>query len=190
MAAAISLAGEVGFGELTVDKVIARSGGGRAAFYAHFAGVEACFAAGYELEAEALCRRTLATAIGIPGWRDRTRAALGELFRFVGERPLVATSLFLEVDLAGPGPRRKHDEVADRLTAAVEGPCAMPDDGLPPPNPIARAFVVGAVEGVVRSRLVKGEHEQILATLPDLMYLIVSLFEGRDAAREELGPRA
>jgi hypothetical protein len=47
-------------------------------------------------------------------------------------------------------------------------------------------FIVGAVEGVVTARLARGETKDMLSLLPELMYLIVTSFEGREAAAEEL----
>ncbi len=185
MTATLSLAGEVGFGKLTVDKVIARAGCGRSTFYTHFPDVAVCFAAAYEREAEGLCKGMIDAIAGAGDWRDAVRAALTELFRFVAERRQIASALFREL-YSAEGSRRKHDEVVERLIAAIEGTCTRPAGRAPTFEPIAPTFVVGAVEGVVCSRLARGDHEQLPGTLPELMYLIVSLLDDRAAARDEL----
>jgi AcrR family transcriptional regulator len=186
MAAVLSLSGEIGYRQVTVRKVLAHGGGDVRQFYSHFRNLDDCFAAAYDAEAEALCTALVAAAAAASGWRGRNRAVLTELFRFAGERPLVARALLCEVQVAGGDALVKRDEVLERLTAAIGCPSQEAADAGSRPIPPAHAFVVGAVEGLICSRLAQGEGEELPAAVPDLMYLIVSFFLGRDAAREEL----
>src|SRR4051794_22182485 len=87
LTATLSLAGEIGYGELTVAKVLARSGGSRGQFYSLFANIEACFAAAYEAEAERLCLSLVDALSAAPGWSQSVRAALTALFRYADEQP-------------------------------------------------------------------------------------------------------
>ena len=186
MVATLSLAGEIGYGELTVAKILARSGGSRGQFYSHFANVDACFAAAYEREAERLCTTLIDAIDAVPGWRERVRAAVTALVRYAIEQPRFAKSLLGEVYLAEEVPRRKHDEVVGRLLAAIgrppdETPAAHLD-----PDSIASTFAVGAVEGFLRLHLAREEPATMLEAIPELMFLIVSFFLGRAAAQREL----
>jgi AcrR family transcriptional regulator len=185
MASVLSLSGEIGYRQVTVRKVLAHGGGDVRQFYSRFRNLDDCFAAAYDAEAEALCT-ALVDAAAASGWRSRSRAVLTELFRFAAERPLVARALICEVQVAGGDALVKRDEVLERLIAAIDCPGQAAAAGGSPPLPVAQAFVVGAVEGLICARLARGESEELPAAVPDVMYIIVSLFLGRDAAREEL----
>jgi AcrR family transcriptional regulator len=181
MAAALSLSGEIGYRQITVRKVLAHGGGDVRQFYSHFRNIDDCFAAAYDAEAEGLCVALVDAAATASGWRGRSRAVLTELFRFAAERPLVARALLCEVQVAGGDAQIKHDEIVGRLTAAIGCPSREGSEAGPPSTPVALAFLVGAVEGLVCSRLVRGEAEELPAAVPDLMHLVVSVFLGRDA---------
>jgi AcrR family transcriptional regulator len=186
MAAVLSLSGEIGYRQVTVRKVLAHGGGDVRQFYSHFRNLDDCFAAAYDAEAEALCTALIDAAAAASGWRGRNRAVLTELLRFAAERPPAARALLCEVQVAGGAALVKRDEVVERLTAAIGRPPQETADAGFRPIPAARPFVVGAVEGLICSRLAHGESEGLPAAVPDLMYLIVSFFLGRDAALEEL----
>jgi AcrR family transcriptional regulator len=186
MAAVLSLSGEIGYRQVTVRKVLAHGGGDVRQFYSHFRNLDDCFAAAYDAEAESLCTALVDAAAAASGWRERTRAVLVELLHFAAERPLVTRALVCEVQVAGGDALVKHDEVLERLMAAIGPPCPEAREAGFAPIPIARVFVVGAVEGVIFSRLARGEAEELPAAIPELMYLIVSFVLGRAAAREEL----
>jgi AcrR family transcriptional regulator len=186
MAAVLSLSGEIGYRQVTVRKVLAHGGGHVGQFYSRFRNLDDCFAAAYDAEAERLCTTLVDAAGAASGWREGTRAVLTELFRFAAERPLVTRALLCEVQVAGGDALAKHDEVLERLTAAIGSTCQEAADAEFASIPIAPDFVVGLVEGVICSRLARGEAEELPAAMPELMYLIVSSFLGRAAAREEL----
>jgi AcrR family transcriptional regulator len=187
MAAAIELTAQVGYGELTVEKILSRTAVSRGQFYSHFAGVNDCFAAAYELEAERLCEVLLGAVSVARLWRERVRAALTALLGFAVERPQVAKCLLCEVSAGGTAPRRKRDEVVARLTAAIGRPeeDEISEAGLSP-HPVGGMFVVGAVEGILRSRLATGKQQGLLEVVPELMFLIVTTFLGKVAALSEL----
>lgn len=147
--------------------------------------VEDLFADAYEAEAEALCTAMLDAAAAAGDWRGGTRAAVKTLLRFAAERPALASALLCEVHVVGGRALAKHEEVLERLTAAIEGGCALPADRVST-VPRAPSFVVGAVEGVVAGRLSRGETDDLPSLEPELMYLIVASFLGRAAAEDEI----
>jgi AcrR family transcriptional regulator len=189
MRATLSLAGEIGYNELTVAKVLARSDGNRSSFYLHFSNIGDCFAAAYEVEAEHLCLALLDEIEAASGWREETRAVLTALFHLAVEQPLKAKALLCEAFLAGGAARRKHDEVVRRITGAIGSPYEEVASAPLPSARVAPEFVVGAVEGLLSSRLVGGKQGEMLDAIPDLMFLIVSVFLGREAAECERDQR-
>jgi AcrR family transcriptional regulator len=180
--AMLELSGEIGYRAVTVEQVLSHSGVSLEQFEAEFGDVESCFVAAYEAEADVLCEAMLNAAGRAEDWRSCTRAALETLLRFVAERPAVARALIRDVHVVGGEALAKHEEVLARLGAAIGTGRELPEEQVA----WTASFIVGAVEGVVTSRLARGETDDMLALLPELMYLIVASFEGRDAAAEEL----
>lgn len=178
----LELSGEIGYRSITVEQVLSHSGVSLEQFEAEFGDLESCFVAAYEAEADVLCDAMLKAARRADGWRAGTRAALETLLRFTSERPAVARALIRDVHVVGGQALAKHEEVLARLTAAVGKGGELPDDQ----RPWTSTFIVGAVEAVIAGRLARGESDDLQALLPELMYMIVAFFEGREAAAGEL----
>jgi len=178
----LQLSGEIGYRAVTLERVLSHSGVSREQFEAEFGDIESCFVAAYEAEADVLCEAMLEAAARTDGWRAGTRAAVETLLRFIAERPAVARALIRDVHVVGGNALLKHEEVLARLSTAVGRSAQLPEEQLV----WTSSFIVGAVEGVVTARLARGETDDLLSLLPELMYLIVASFEGREAAAEEL----
>lgn len=178
----LELSGQIGYRAVTVEQVLAHSGVSLEQFETEFGDLESCFAAAYAAEADVLCEAMLDAAARAVGWRAGVRAGLETLLRFVAERPAVAKALIRDVHVVGGSALVKHEEVLARLTTAIGRGMELPEDRLA----WTSSFIVGAVEGVLVSRLSRGETDDLVALLPELMYLIVASFEGRESAAEEL----
>lgn len=181
----LELSGEIGYRAVTVEQVLANSGVSREQFEAEFGDLESCFVAAYEAEADVLCEAMLEAGGRADDWRAATREALQTLLRFVAARPAVAKALIREVHVVGGSALEKHEEVLERLTAAIGAGHRLP----PEQRAWTASFIVGAVEGVLTARLARGETKDMPELLPELMYLIVASFEGREAAAGELGQK-
>jgi len=180
--AVLELSGEIGYRAVTVEQVLSHSGVSLEQFEAEFGDLESCFLAAYEAEADVLCEAMLDAASRAETWWAGIRAALETLLRFVAERPAVARALLRDVHVVGGSALAKHEEVLERLTAAIGSSGELPEEQLA----WTSSFIVGAVEGVVTARLTREETEDLPSLLPELMYLIVASFEGREAAASEL----
>ena len=178
--AMLELSGQVGFRAIDLEALLVRSGAGPEQFGSWFADLEDCFTAAYELEADALCDAMLGESRGALDWRDGTEAALNVVLRFTAARPDVARALIREVHVVGGAALDKHEEVLERLAAAMGEQCVPPVGGTS--LPWAPSFVVGAVEGVISGHLDRGETEELLAAAPELMDLIATFFEGAGPA--------
>ena len=179
--AILELSGELGYRGLRLEPLLVRSGCEAGDFHHEFSDLGECFEIAYEEQAEALCRQMLGAAHGRGEWRAGTEAALAVVLRFASARPSVAKALVREVHVAGGAALAKHEEVLERLALAVGGGgCEPPTDQLAS-VPRAPSFIVGAVEGVIAGHLDRGEPDDLEAVAPELMYLIVASFLGRDA---------
>lgn len=181
----LELSGEIGYRAVTLAELVDRGEVSAEAFERQFGDLESCFAAAYIAEAEALCEETLAAARRAGEWREGVRAGLMTVLCFVAERPAVAHALVSEVHVVGGAALVKHDEILERLAVALERGCQVPADELAR-LPRASRFVVGAVEGLIASRLARGEGAELPQAAPQLMALILPYFLSSEAAAAEL----
>lgn len=175
----LELSGEVGYRSVTLELLLARSETTAEEFAAHFAGLDACFAAAYEAEAEALCAAMLAAAEQAGDWRAATGAGLNVVLRFAAEQPRVTKALVREVHVAGGPALARHEQILERLARAMGEGCKAPDaEKMTVPR--APSFIVGAVEGVIAGHLDRGEAPDLVSAAPELMDLIATFFVGDD----------
>jgi AcrR family transcriptional regulator len=175
--------GELGYRGASVRAVLEYSGGHRKQFYDHFESLEDCFAQAHEVWIDRLGVSLLEAAVAASGWRASVQAGLIRLFQFVVERPAIARSLFVEVQIAGGAALAKHEEATDRLAALLDSVRAEIEAGEEPPEATG-IFVVGGVEACLCDMLGARETIRIWETLPQLMHLAVGSYLGKEAADE------
>jgi AcrR family transcriptional regulator len=184
MEGALHVVGELGYREASVRAVLEYSGGHRKQFYDHFANLEDCFARAYAVWIDRLGVSLLEAAVSASGWQSGVRAGLIELFRFVDERPEIARSLFVEVQIAGGAALVKHDEAVERLAGVLDSVRTELAPDQQPPEATG-LFVVGGVEACLCEALSEGEMSRVWDALPELMHLAAGSYLGREAAEEE-----
>jgi AcrR family transcriptional regulator len=175
--AAVEVAGEVGYVDLTVGRILERGGVSRAVFYRLFDGRDSCYRRGYEELIEVLRARLLAECRGAGSWREALAAALAALAAALAAEPVLASGLIAQVRVAGGTAMEAHDRVAAALTAALERGREEAPRGGPPES--AAAFVFGAIETAAIQALVRGEPKEFAARVPDLVHLATAIFLDR-----------
>ncbi len=178
-------AGAIGYEATTLQEVAERAGVSPGTFQRRFGSREECFAAAYEAAAEELVERILEAGRGAPNWRAGLRAALAELLRFVAEQPLLAKALVLEVRAARGDAWLKHQQLVDRLIAAIDSARQQPG-ALASASPMTAGFMVGAIEESIALEIGAGRAAEAERLLPDLAHLIVLNYFGEDEAWLEL----
>lgn len=177
--------GARGYEAASVQEVAERSGIGRDQFHRRFGSKDECFARAYEEAASRLRDDVLEAGRSGGSWRLGFRAGLAELLRFVAEQPLLAKVLLLEVRVARGRAWQVHQQVVDRLVAAIDrarrDPEALPDIGA-----ATASFMVGAVEESLALEIGAGRTGEVERLLPDLCHLVVLNFFGEDEAWLEL----
>lgn len=183
--AMLMVSGERGFEHISVQDVIERAGASRATFYKHFDDKEDCFRRAYHDAADWLYRRLIGVAKRQPTWREGLRAGMAELLEFCANQPLLARALLIEPHAAGGAALAEHDLLMERLSNAIDGARReIPPRQAPPP--VTATFMVGAIETLVRAKLMSDEPETAPEMLPGLLHFVVMQFYGEDAAWEEL----
>jgi AcrR family transcriptional regulator len=177
--------GARGYEQTTVQEVVDRAGIGRDQFQRRFDGKDECFGQAYEEAADRLCEDVLEAGRKAGNWRLGFRAALAELLRTVAEQPLLAKALLIEVRAARGQAWDKHQQVVERLIAAIDTARKDPD-ALPSTSQMTAGFMVGAIEESVGLEIGAGRASEVQRLLPDLSHLVVLNYFGEDEAWLEL----
>jgi AcrR family transcriptional regulator len=177
--------GARGYEAATVQEVADRSGIGVDRFHRRFGSKEECFAQAYEAAAERLCEDLLEAGREAADWRLGFRAALAELLRFVAEQPLLAKALLIEVRAARGAAWIKHQQIVERLVAAIDSARGQPG-ALPSTSQMTAGFMIGAIEESVALEIGAGRAAEAQRLLPDLAHLVVLNYFGEDEAWLEL----
>lgn len=175
---------DLGYRDTNVQDVLDRSGVSRPTFYEYFGNKDECFIAAVE-EAGTRLRTRIGAAAADAGkdWRDRLRAGMSELLKFVSDEPDAAHALIVDARVAGPVTLQRRDELLDYFAGWIDSEARDGVNGAP--AQISAAGVVGGIETLLYSRLNKGETE-LQALLPSLMYFAVLPYAGRRSAAAEL----
>lgn len=184
LTAIVDEASERGAGNLTVARVVARTGVSRRTFYELFESCEDCLLEAFD---EAIGRLI---AVVVPAyeqprsWRAKIRGALTAALEWMAQDPLMGR--FLVVESLGAGARvlRQRTWLVDTAIDAV-------DEGRNEPNsngelPFAAEGVLGGVLSVLHARLLEGDSWQLVELVNPLMSMIVLPYLGPVAARKEL----
>jgi AcrR family transcriptional regulator len=179
LSAFLSLSGEIGYRQATVERIAARAHLSPGYFYSRFSGREECFAIAYQTEAEPLVARMLKAGREAQDFADGIGAALTELIGFAIEEPPVARAILAEVYVAGGDAKARHEQNLRRLSDAAAGTRRESHPSRHDPPPVTAAFIVGGLEEVVRRRLGERRPELLSEELPDLVAFAAAPFEQR-----------
>jgi AcrR family transcriptional regulator len=183
--AMLVVSGERGYEQISVQDVIEAAQASRATFYKHFKDKDDCFAQAYHDAADWLYRRLISIAKRQPTWREGLRAGMAELLEFCANQPSLARALIVETHAAGGAALAEHDLLMERLSNAIDGARReIPSRQAPPP--VTATFMVGAIETLVRTKLMSDEPETAPEMLPGLLHFVVMQYFGEDAAWEEM----
>lgn len=184
--AMIEVVYERGAAGVTVADVVARSGVSRRTFYELFDDRDDCFMAAFDRAIACVSEDMLAVYTTTGRWRERVRAGLEALLRFLDEEP--AMGYLCVVGALGAGPRalaRRAALTRTLVTVVDEGRTEVRAGRRI--DALVAEGVVGAVLAVVHTRLQEREGKPLLSLLNPLMSMIVSPYLGAAAAERELG---
>ncbi len=192
LAAMTQVVSERGAGNVTVARVVARSGVSRRTFYELFEDREDCFLAAFDGAIARIASEVVPAYEGGTRWREKIRAALIALLEVLDDDPGMGRLVIVETLGAGPRALERRRRVLAQVIAAVdEGRLeAKGSDG---PPPLTAEGVVGAVFSLVHSRLLacprtgEGKDGPLVGLVNPLMAMIVLPYLGPAAARRELG---
>lgn len=185
LSSAVQVLFEHGYGEMSVARITGRAGVSRRTFYDLFQDREDCFLAAFQ-DTAAHAREVMLTAYRAErGWQAQTRAGLLALLLFLDREPAVRSLLVVDALKAGPRVLQARAELLSQLSRALQqsGASAGSGGALPP---LTGEGVIGAVLGVIHTRLLAKRPGRMVDLLNPLMGVIVLPYLGAGAAQVEL----
>ena len=188
LGAMVDLTRERGAERVTVAHVVARAGVSRRTFYEIFADREACLMAALDEAIEQIAAAVLPAYQRDRAWLGRIRAGLTAALKFFDEQPAVAALCVVDALGAGLAALERRARILDALVTAVDRGRrdASAGNGL---NRVTAEGVVGAVLGVLHTRLREADPKPLLPLRGQLMSMIVLPYLGPKAAAAELALR-
>jgi AcrR family transcriptional regulator len=185
LGAAVAVVSQYGYSKMTVSRVTGRAGVSRRTFYDLFEDRDDCFLAVFEDAVTRVRARVVAAYATGGSWRERTRAGLAALLGFFEEEPAVCSLLVVDALRAGPVVQRRRAEILRQLATELRERGSRAGSGRELP-PLTGEGVVGAVLGVVHTRLSSGREGRLSELLNPLMAIVVLPYLGPAAAQREL----
>jgi AcrR family transcriptional regulator len=167
-----------GYGEMSVEDIIAEAGVSRRTFYEHFKNKEHAFLAVYDEVVARLLQRVSGAVEATEGFNERIAAGLSSFLGYLADEPDLARLCIVEVLAAGP-------EAVERRNMAMQGFARLIGEnaqrflpGTPAPPGLVTETIVGGIYEVVYSRVVRGEVAALPSLVPDLAYSILLPYAG------------
>jgi AcrR family transcriptional regulator/DNA-binding MarR family transcriptional regulator len=185
LAGAVAAIDELGYTRTTVTQITARAGVSRRTFYEVFGDQEACLIALLD-DAIALVEEEI--RMEVPrgaGWRERVRGGLGAILAFFDREPALARVCVVQALRGGPKVLERRELALARLAETIDagrGERARAAKC----TPVTAEGLVGAVFGIIYTRLLRSEPRPLRELEGELMSMIVLPYMGPAAATREL----
>jgi len=188
LGAMVDLTRERGAERVTVAHVVGRAGVSRRTFYELFEDREACLLAALDEALHRVEEAVLPAYRRERGWSARIGAGLTAMLECFDADPATAALCVVDSLAAGPEALERRARMVDALVGAVDRGRREPNApaGL---NRVTAEGVVGAVLGVLYTRLRESHPKPLMSLRGQLMSMIVLPYLGPDAAAAELARR-
>lgn len=186
VSAVVELVGVAGYPGLTLEDIVGQASVSRRTFYEHFSGKEEAFLAAYDTATADLAALIQAGVDRGESFTERTWNALEAATDYVAAEPALAMVCLVEVAALGPvGIQRRNTALRRFVTMLDRFADALPTSGGHRPTELTTMTIVGGINEVFYSRLVRGDATELPHLLPDLVYSVLLPFLGREQATNE-----
>lgn len=177
-----------GYRATRVADVISRAGVSRKTFYKHFANKEECLLVTFDLVSEAGIHRVEhAYRETEEPWPAGVEVAIRTLFESVIENPGALRLTLIEIGTVGPAGIERRERSLQRYERFIREVLR----GAPGKGDVSDATlkaVVGGLNRILYRRVARGEHEELLALVPDLITWATSYYPSPPAILHEPRP--
>lgn len=185
LGSAVRVVSEYGYAQMTVARVAGGARVSRRTFYQLFDDRESCFLAVFDDGVTQVSERVRAAYGAERGWRARVRGGLVALLELLDEQPGMGSLLVVDALQAGPRVQERRATVLNDLADALQRDGLRAAGGRRIP-PLTGEGVVGALLGVIHTRLSAGRHGSMRELLNPLVGMVVLSYLGAAAAQSEL----
>jgi AcrR family transcriptional regulator len=167
-----------GYRATRVADVIGGAGLSRKTFYKHFANIDECVLATFDLVADESVRRVEHAAREGDTWPERVEAAIRALFEVAVRSPGSLRLSLGEITAVGPTGIARRESAVARYEEVTRGALVSA-----PGRTIAAAplkAIVGGLSWVLYARILHREHLQLRELVPDLVTWVTSYYPTPD----------
>lgn len=176
------LVGERGYGDVTVELIVKHAHVSFKTFYKHYAGKEECLLALCErayASTEATIRDRLAR--DAVSWPEQVALVLGSLFELIAAEPVLARAVLVESPRVGPALQERYEQASRALVPLFRAGRELSPRGAELPERIEETLA-GSVLWSAHQRLIVGESEQLQASLPVVLELVLRTYLSQEEA--------
>jgi AcrR family transcriptional regulator len=175
MNAMAELCAEKGYEATKIADIVRRAGVARKTLYDNFEGKEEVFLGAFDSAVEEVSAKIdAACAEAGDEWVDRLAAGLRTLLTFVSENPAIARMCVIEAISATPAASDRYDRALQRFVELLRDN-APSETRLPD---TIEETLTGGVAWILHQQIRRGEAEQALDLMPELLDFILSPYLG------------
>jgi AcrR family transcriptional regulator/DNA-binding MarR family transcriptional regulator len=176
---------EHGYEQMTVARVAGGARVSRRTFYDMFEDREDCFLAVFDDAIVQARRLVIGAWEAEKGWREQVRETLTVLLGFFDRDPRIARLLIVDALKAGPRVLDRRARLLDEVSGLLQ---ELAERGrlIRRVPPLTGEGVIGAVLGVIHTRLSQKKRGSLIELVGPLMGIIVLPYQGPAAAQREL----
>jgi AcrR family transcriptional regulator len=175
MDAMAELTAEQGYEATKIAEMVRRAGVARKTLYDNFDGKEEVFLAAFDTTVTEVAARIEESCAGVDDdWVERVGAGLRAFLAYVAENPAAARMCLIEATSATPAASARYDDAmqgfVDLLRRSAPADTDLPDT--------IEETLVGGVAWILHQKIRRGEAEQALDLMPELLDFILSPYHG------------
>jgi AcrR family transcriptional regulator len=175
MNAMAELTAEQGYEATKIAEIVRRAGVARKTLYDNFDGKEEVFLGAFDTIVDEVATRIEESCVGIgEDWVERVTAGLRAFLTYVAENPAAARMCLIEAMSATPAASARYDDATQRFVDLLDRN-APSDTNLPD---TIEETLIGGVAWILHQKIRRGEAEQALDLMPELLDFILSPYHG------------
>jgi AcrR family transcriptional regulator len=184
MDAMAELTAEQGYEATKIADIVRRAGVARKTLYDNFDGKEEVFLGAFDSAITEVSARIEESCVGVGGdWVERIAAGLRTFLTYIAENPAAARMCLIEAMSATPAASIRYDDAMQRFVDLLQQN-APADTGLPE---TIEETLVGGVAWILHQKIRRGEAEQALDLMPELLDFVLSPYHGVAKVQSEPG---
>jgi AcrR family transcriptional regulator len=175
MDAMAELTAEQGYEATKIAEIVRCAGVARKTLYDNFDGKEEVFLGAFDTAVAEVAERIEESCVDLgDDWVERVAAGLRAFLTYVAENPATARMCLVEAMSATPTASARYDDAMQRFVDLLRQN-APADTGLPD---TIEETLVGGVAWILHQKIRRGEAEQVLDLMPELLDFVLSPYHG------------